>query len=143
MLCRFDALSNRKKETNAFVKLSKLNIKESKNSIFRVYKAMELICNYAGINIKGPKGLLKLKGLVVIWIIVFMDWQKHGMDNEDILLSKLDDLSSGFVFLRDNTVSISIIGNRHKQVNNYLVVFLSSELRKKNDSLLKSSLLDQ
>ena len=90
MLCRFDALSNRKKETNAFVKLSKLNIKESKNSIFRVYKAMELICNYAGITIKGPKGLLKLKGLVVIWIIVFMDWQKHGMDNEDILLSKLD-----------------------------------------------------
>ena len=53
MLCRFDALSNRKKETNAFVKLSKLNIKESKNSIFRVYKAMELICNYAGINCKS------------------------------------------------------------------------------------------
>ena len=34
--------------------------------------------------------ILKVKVLSIIWIMVFREWQKNKMSNEDMLLSKLD-----------------------------------------------------
>ena len=90
MLCRFDVLSKKKKEIDILFKLSKSSIKESKNSMLRIYRAMELICNYSDISLKGSQGILKVKVLSIIWIMVFREWQKNKMSNEDMLLSKLD-----------------------------------------------------
>ena len=90
MLCRFDVLSKKKKEIDILFKLSKSSIKESKNSMLRIYRAMELICNYSDISLKGSQGILKVKVLSIIWIMVFREWQKNKISNEDMLLSKLD-----------------------------------------------------
>ena len=90
MLCRFDVLSNKKKEIYILFKLSKSSVKESKNSMLRIYRAMELICNYSDISLKGSQGILKVKVLSIIWIMVFREWQKNKISNEDMLLSKLD-----------------------------------------------------
>tara|TARA_B100000686_G_scaffold305938_1_gene344893 strand:- start:13353 stop:13925 length:573 start_codon:yes stop_codon:yes gene_type:complete len=90
MLCRFDALSAKLKEVNALVNLSKSNLIESKKSLIRIYNSMELICNCACVSTKGSKGFLKVKALSIIWLLVFREWYKTGMKNEDILLSQLD-----------------------------------------------------
>ena len=90
MLCRFDVLSSKSKEVNALVKLSKSNLIESKKSLIRIYNAMELICNLAGVSTNGKKGIIKVKALLIIWLLVFREWYKTGMNNEDILLSHLD-----------------------------------------------------
>ena len=90
LLCRFDVLSSKSNEVRALVNLSKSNLIESKNSLIRINKAMKLICNCAGVSIKGSKGILKVKALSIIWLLVFREWYKVGMDNEDILLSQLN-----------------------------------------------------
>lgn len=90
MLCRFDVLSEKSKEVNALVNLSKSNLIEGKRSLTRIYNAMELICNCACVSTKGSKGFLNVKALSIIWLLVFREWYKTGMNNEDVLLSQLD-----------------------------------------------------
>jgi len=90
MLCRFDVLSDKKKEVDALVNLSKSNIIQTQKSLIRINNAMELVCTIAGVSILGSKGLIKLKTLSIIWLLVFREWHKTGMNNEDLLLSQLD-----------------------------------------------------
>ena len=90
MLCRFDILATKREEVYALVKLSKLNIIEAKNSLNRINRSMELICNYSGIIIDGSVGKLKIKTLSFIWLIVFKEWFKSGIHDENMLVSRID-----------------------------------------------------
>jgi len=90
MLCRFDVLAKKREEVCALVKLSKTNIIEAKNSLNRINKSMELICNYSGIIIDGTVGKYKVKTLTFVWLLVFKEWFKSDIHDENMLLSKID-----------------------------------------------------
>ena len=90
MLCRFDVLSDHRREMTALVALARKNAIESVRALGRIKQSMQYILNLSGAEYQGKIGILKIKILSLIWLVTFKEWYEFKEDDNSVIMSNLD-----------------------------------------------------
>ena len=90
IMTRFDILQKNRISVNNIFDFLILRPKELTFLVVSILESIILIANLANINHKGTKGMLRIKGLLIIYLSTFLVWRKDKTESLDKTMISLD-----------------------------------------------------
>ena len=90
MMMRFDILQNNRKALQSIFNSFKSKPQELIFLLPYLFNSMILMANYANISVRGLRGQLRLKGILIIYCSTFLIWMKDDSTSLEKTMTSLD-----------------------------------------------------